>query len=95
MVRALELEQQEQVLNTRVAELQQTKVYLESRLAYATSDKAVEQWAREDAKLIKEGDVPIIILPPSKPTPTPTPAPLVQEEPLSNLEIWKELFLGE
>ena len=60
-----------------------------------TSEKAVEQWAREDAKLINEGDVPIIILPPSKPTPTPTPVPLVQEEPLSNFEIWKALFLGE
>ena len=95
MVRALELEQQAQAMTTRMAELEQTKVYLEAQIAFATSEKAVEQWAREDAKLIKEGDVPIIILPPSKPTLTPTPAPLVQEKPLSNLEIWKELFLGE
>jgi len=95
MVRALELEQQAQAMTTRMAELEQTKVYLEAQIAYATSEKAVEQWAREDAKLIKEGDVPIIILPPSKPTPTPTPAPLVQEKPLSNFEIWKALFLGE
>jgi cell division protein FtsB len=95
MVRALELEEQAQAMTTRMAELEQTKVYLEAQIAYATSEKAVEQWAREDAKLIKEGDVPIIILPPSKPTPTPTSAPLVQEEPLSNFEIWKALFLGE
>jgi len=95
MVRALELEQQEQVLNTRAAQLEQTKVYLEAQIAYATSEKAVEQWAREDAKLVKEGDIPIIVLPPSAPTPTPTPVPLVQEEPLSRFEIWIELFLGE
>ena len=95
MVRALELEEQAQAMTTRMAELEQTKVYLEAQIAFATSEKAVEQWAREDAKLIKEGDVPIIILPPSKPTPTPTPAPLVQEKPLSNFEIWKALFLGE
>ena len=73
MVRALELEEQAQAMTTRMAELEQTKVYLEAQIAYATSEKAVEQWAREDAKLIKEGDVPIIILPPSELTPTPTP----------------------
>ena len=95
MVRALELEQQAEAMTTRMAELEQTKVYLEAQIAYATSVKAVEQWAREDAKLIKEGDIPIIILPPSKPTPTPTPVPRVEEKPISNLEIWKELFLGE
>ncbi len=95
MVRALELEEQAQAMTTQMAELEQTKVYLEARIAYATSEKAVEQWAREDAKLIKEGDVPIIILPPSELTPTPTPTPLVQEKPLSNFEIWKALFLGE
>jgi cell division protein FtsB len=95
MVRALELEQQAQAMTTRMAELEQTKVYLEAQIAYATSEKAVEQWAREDAKLIKEGDIPIIILPPSGATLTPTPSPLVDEKPLSNLEIWKALFLGE
>ena len=95
MVRALELEEQAQAMTTRIAELEQTKVYLEAQIAFATSEKAVEQWAREDAKLIKEGDIPIIVLPPSAPTPTPTPVPLVQEKPLSNFEIWKELFLGE
>ena len=95
MVRALELEQQAEAMTTRMAELEQTKVYLEAQIAYATSVKAVEQWAREDAKLIKEGDIPIIILPPSKPTPMPTPVPRVEEKPISNLEIWKELFLGE
>ncbi len=95
MVRALELEEQAQAMTTRRAELEQTKVYLEDEIAFATSEKAVEQWAREDAKLIKEGDIPIIVLPPSAPTPTPTPTPLVHEKPLSNLEIWKELFLGE
>ena len=95
MVRALELEEQAQAMTTRMAELEQTKVYLEAQIAFATSEKAVEQWAREDAKLIKEGDIPIIVLPPSAPTPTPTLVPLVHEEPLSNFEIWKELFLGE
>ena len=60
MVRALELEEQAQAMTTRIAELEQTKVYLEAQIAFATSEKAVEQWAREDAKLIKEGDIPLL-----------------------------------
>ena len=46
MVRALELEQQAQAMTTRMAELEQTKVYLEAQIAFATSEKAIEQWAR-------------------------------------------------
>jgi len=95
MVRALQLQEQAQTLSTQAVELQQTKIYLEAQLAYATSEKAVEQWAREDEKLIQPGDIPVVILPPSQPTSTPTPAPPIEEQALSNFEIWKELFLGE
>ncbi|HQK43298.1 MAG TPA: septum formation initiator family protein, partial [Anaerolineaceae bacterium] len=63
MVRSLKLEKQERQLQTRVAALIQTKQRLEADIAYANSDRAVEEWAREEAKLIKEGDVPIIIRP--------------------------------
>jgi len=95
MVRALQLQEQAQTLSTQAVELQQTKIYLEAQLAYATSEKAVEQWAREDEKLIQPGDIPVVILPPSQPTSTLTPAPPIEEQALSNFEIWKELFLGE
>jgi len=95
MVRALQLKEQAQALSTQAAELQRTKAYLEAELAYATSEKAVEQWAREDEKLIQPGDIPVVILPPSQPTPTLTPAPPIEEQVLSKFEIWKELFLGE
>lgn len=95
MVRSLKLEKQERQLQTRVAALIQTKQRLEADIAYANSDRAVEEWAREEAKLIKEGDVPIIIRPQSNATPVPTPTPLPETKELSRLEIWKQLFWGE
>ncbi|MEL7644901.1 MAG: septum formation initiator family protein [Anaerolineaceae bacterium] len=95
MVRSLQLEKQEQQLNARIAALEQTKQRLEADIAYANSDRAVEEWAREEAKLINEGDVPIIIEPQSSAAVAPTLTPLPESAELSRLEIWKQLFWGE
>lgn len=95
MVRMLELEQQESQLSTKVAALEQTKVKVEAEIAYATSDRALEEWAREKDRLINEGDYPIIIIPPSDQVITPTPVPTQEVPQLSRFQIWKELFFGE
>lgn len=95
MVRMLELEQQESQLSTKVAALEQTKVKVEAEIAYATSDRALEEWAREKERLINEGDYPIIIIPPSDQVITPTPVPTQEVPQLSRFQIWKELFFGE
>jgi len=76
MVRSLQLEKQEQLLISRVAALEQTKQQLQADIAYANSDRAVEEWAREEAKLINEGDVPIV---PSQPRPQRPPPRLWQK----------------
>ncbi len=95
MVRSLQLEKQEQQLNARIVALEQTKQRLEADIAYANSDRAVEEWAREEAKLINEGDVPIILQAQSSAAAAPTPVPLTEIVELSRLEIWKQLFWGE
>ncbi|MFZ3071108.1 MAG: septum formation initiator family protein [Anaerolineaceae bacterium] len=95
MVLMLQLEQQEGQLNTHVAELEQTKVKLEADIAYATSDRALEEWAREKDRMINEGDYPIIIIPPVDQVITPTPVPTQEVPRLSRFQIWKELFFGE
>ena len=95
MVRSLQLEKQEQRLISRVAALEQTKQQLQADIAYANSDRAVEEWAREEAKLINEGDVPIVLQPQSAAAAAPTPTPLAEVKALSRLEIWKQLFWGD
>ena len=91
----LELNQQESALQTKVAQLEQTKVQVEARIAYATSEAAFEEWAREDDRLINEGDYPIILLPAEGATPTPTPLPDTPQQVLSNLQIWQKLLFGD
>ena len=78
-----------------VAQLQLTKMALETQVAYATSDQAVEDWARNEAHMAKPGDKVVVQITPAFTTITPevvvTPAP----RPVENWEVWWALFFGE
>jgi cell division protein FtsB len=82
-------------VGTEVAKLWQTQQVLKTQLAYAQSDAAAEEWAREEGYLIKPGDVRVIPLSAGEITPTPrstaVPTPISAE----NWEIWKAVLLGE
>ena len=86
---------QEKMLTERYAQLESTRIALENELVYIQSDEAVERWAREEAMMIQEGDVPIILLPPANPVPTQTPSQPVIIEEIKKWQIWQELFFGE
>ena len=95
MVLLTRLRRQERQLTERYAQLESTRLALETELIYAQSDEAVERWAREDAMMIQEGDIPIVLLPPSETRPTPSqPEPLMIEQ-ISRWEVWRELFFGD
>jgi len=53
----------------RITELAATEEHLLYEIGFATSQAAVEQWAREEARWAREGDFPIIPLPPPNYTP--------------------------
>lgn len=89
------LNNEEAGLQTRISDLKATQVKLEDQIAYATSEIALEEWAREDNRMIKEGDHPIILLPPSDYSFEPTPTPQVETVLPSRIEIWQELLFGE
>ncbi len=68
---------------------------LKEKIVFAQSDKAVDEWAREQGHMAKPGDIVIIPVPPkdAKPvvTQVPTPVKVVAE----NWEVWRALFFGE
>jgi cell division protein FtsB len=86
---------QEKDLTERYAQLESTRMALETELIYAQSDEAVARWAREDAMMIQPGDIPIILLPPANPVPTQSTAEPVILEEIKRWEIWQALFFGE
>jgi len=95
MVLLSKLRGQEKQLTLEYANLESTRSALETQIAYANSDESVEKWAREEAGMIQEGDIPIVLLPPSEPLPaTPTQSSVIVDE-VDKWEIWQELFFGD
>ena len=79
-------------LSTEVSSLQMTRIALDTMEAYATSDQAVEDWARDEARMAHPGDQVIVPLTPANQTSEPvievTPMPTTVE----NWQFWWALF---
>ena len=86
------LENQESTLQADVVNLQGTLDTVNDRINYAGLDTAVEEWARQQGLMRKEGDHVIIPLPGDYSTMTPTPFPEIIVTPAPNWEIWKSLI---
>jgi len=95
MVLMSRLRRQEKGLIQVYANLESTRDNLKSEITYANSDEAVEEWAREEAGMIQEGDIPIVLLPQSAPVAKTTKQPEVVVDKVEKWEIWQELFFGE
>lgn len=73
----------------------QTQMALQTQVAYAESDAAVEEWARTDGHYLQDGDRVVIPLgqPGGSPAAPNTPVPTAT--PLEYWEVWRILFFGE
>lgn len=89
------LDSQRDSIATQNADLQKTQAKIETQVAYATSDQAVEDWARNEAHLAQPGDKVVVVITPLNNTVVPevvvTPEPRV----VQNWEVWWALFFGE
>jgi cell division protein FtsB len=94
MVLLSKLRGQQKQLTQEVAQLEATRSALQTEIAYAQSDDAVEEWAREEASMIQEGDIPIVLLPPAEPAPTQIDQTEEVVDEVKKWEIWWELFFG-
>ncbi len=76
-------------------DVMQTQVALVTKVAYASSTQAVEDWAYQDGHWVREGEKPIGLVPAAGASPTPFPPPGQAEGSLPNWRIWWELFFGD
>ncbi len=86
------LTNQKNEMQARIDDLEATSVALQTQIAFADSDKAVEEWARTYERDVLPGDIPIIPHPAQEVTPelhyVDTPGPDEKE----NWRNWWELF---
>lgn len=95
MANQRELVAQSEKIQTEIAVLRQTEAYLEAQVAYATSDAAVEEWAYQEARWVREGDYPVVPISPSENL--PETAPVATPEPIvyANWQVWWALFFDD
>ena len=96
MAEQRQLVAQAEDIRTELHALQQTEANLDAQIAYATSDLAVEEWAYQEARWVREGDQPVVPVPKSQATPVVAPA-AEPPEPVtySNWQVWWALFFDE
>ncbi len=89
------LNKQLEQVQALATEAMQTQIALQTQVAYAASDAAVEEWARNEGHYILPRDQPVIPLgiPGSEPIVAPTPQPI--PTPMQNWEIWWTLFFND
>ncbi len=89
------LNSQKDLMYAQATQAIQTQAALNTQVAYATSDAAVEEWARTDGHYVQDGDLPVVPIPqPGDPpieasTPVPTPTPM------EKWEVWWDLVFGK
>jgi cell division protein FtsB len=83
----------DQVL-TEVQALGWTEEALKGQVLYATSEAAVEDWAREQGHMSRPGDVVVIPLPQGEVVESVLVTPAPTAKPLENWEVWRMLLLG-
>lgn len=95
MAELIRLQNEAGTVQARATNIAITQLALQTQAAYATSDNAVEEWAREQAGMAQPGDQVVIPLPVPGYTPPPEPTPTPVFENLTKLDIWIELLFGK
>lgn len=82
-------------MQDRIELLKGTQLALETQIAYAASDKAVEEWARTFERMGNPGDQIIIPLPETEITQEINYVPTPSVEDQEKWQIWFRLFFDE
>jgi cell division protein FtsB len=88
------LSDQQSIMQTKVASLKNTDIALNTQIAIATSDLAVEAWARDQGHMAQPGDNVIIPLQPSFTTQDLSYLPTKTTNPMEDWQIWWDLFFS-
>ena len=89
------LNKQYELVQQQATQAVQTQTALQTQVAFAASDGAVDEWARTDGHYVQEGDLPIVPIgqPGAVPIELNTPAPTPTQ--MTNVQTWWDLFFGE
>ena len=87
-----ELTDEAEEAKAQITLLEATVVALDTQIAHATSPAAVEEWAYEEARMVRDGENLIAPISPNEIVPAQPTVVEIQPEPLENWEVWLALF---
>lgn len=82
-------------MSAQMTYLRQTHAALETQVGYATSDEAVEDWARNQAHLALPDDMVVVVVTPIGNVVTPHVVETPEPRTVENWEVWWALFFGK
>ena len=86
------LRDERDVVAEQATNLVMTQSHLETQIAYATSEQAVLEWAYQEGRMTREGDILIVPLPPGEATTFATVDVTPTAEVVDPWRIWWALF---
>src|SRR5687768_12260819 len=86
------LDAQSKLVQMQGTQAVQTHLALQTQVAYAGSDAAVEEWARTDGHYIQDGDLPVVPLAQPGSSPIESSTPISTPTQPENWEVWWDLF---
>jgi cell division protein FtsB len=86
------LSDQQSIMQTKVASLKNTDIALNTQIAIATSDLAVEAWARDQGHMAQPGDMVIVPIQPFNTTQNQSYLATKTPNSIENWQIWWDLF---
>ncbi len=89
------LNEQKELVRAQATQVAQTQLALQTRIAFATSDAAVEKWARTDGHYVQDGDLPVVPVGQPGAAPIQVNTPVPTSTPMQNWEVWWSLFFGD
>jgi len=89
------LNKQNELVQAQATQSIQTQGALQTKVAYAGSTNAVEEWARTDGHYIQEGDLPVVPVGQPGTAPLEMSAPVPTPTPMARWQVWWDLFFGE
>ena len=84
-----------ELVRAQATQAVQTQIALQTRVAYAGSTNAVEEWARTDGHYIQDGDLPVVPIGQPGAAPVEMSTPVPEPTPMTNMQTWWDLFFGE
>jgi cell division protein FtsB len=94
MADARRLERDARALQTEVSGMEAQAALLATQVAQATSESLVEEWARREGKMVREGEHLIVPLPPTGTAAAPATRTTPFAPPPSNWDVWWALLTG-